>query len=361
MSNIKALGSFIIVVAIAVAVMSLGHLEPFRLLFGIIVPYGAIATFLVGVSYRVVRWSLSPVPFRTPTTCGQQKSLSWIKSSWLENPYCTSGVIFRMLLEILLFRSLFRNTKAELRHRTAGFQPALGHQDGGGANVGRQDGGGTVAGPRLIYGEKKFLWLGALAFHWSFLVIFLRHLRFFTEPVPHWVLLLDRVDSFFQIGAPLLYVTDVVILAALLYLLQRRLSDPQVRFISLPADYFALFLLLGVVISGIWMRYFTRVDIVAVKQLAIGLVTFSPIVPKEVGPLFFVHLFLLCSLAAYFPFSKLMHMGGVLLSPTRNLANNNRMKRYINPWNYPVKVHTYQEWEAEFHDKIAAAGLPLEK
>ena len=328
----KALGSFSIVVALAVAVFFLGRLEQFRLLLGVIVPYAAVATFLVGVSYRVVRWSLSPVPFRIPTTCGQQKSLPWIKASWLENPYRTTGVIFRMFLEILLFRSLFRNTKAELRQ-----------------------------GPRLIYGESKFLWLGALAFHWSFLFIFLRHLRFFTEPVPRWVLLLDRVDSFFQIGAPILYVTDVVIVVALLYLLQRRLADPQVRYISLLADYFALFLILGLALSGIWMRYFTRVDIVAIKQLAIGLVTFSPIVPKEVGPLFFVHLFLLSTLAAYFPFSKLMHMGGVFLSPTRNLANNNRMKRHVNPWDYPVKVHTYEEWETEFHDKIVAAGLPLDK
>ena len=328
----KALGSFSIVVILAVAVFFLAQLEQFRLLFGVIVPYAAVATFLVGVSYRVVRWSLSPVPFRIPTTCGQQKSLPWIKASWLESPYRTSGVIFRMLLEILLFRSLFRNTKAELRQ-----------------------------GPRLIYGESKFLWLGALAFHWSFLFIFLRHLRFFTEPVPHWVLLLDKVDSFFQIGAPILYVTDVVIVVTLLYLLRRRLVDPQVRYISLLADYFALFLILGLALSGIWMRYFTRVDIVAIKQLAIGLVTFSPIVPKEVGPLFFVHLILLSTLAAYIPFSKLMHLGGVFLSPTRNLANNNRMKRHVNPWDYPVKVHTYQEWEAEFHDKIVAAGLPLDK
>jgi len=237
-----------------------------------------------------------------------------------------------MGLEILFFRSLFRNTKAELRQ-----------------------------GPRLTYGESKFLWLGALAFHWSFLFVFLRHLRFFMEPVPRLVLALEKVDSFFQVGAPILYVTDVIIVAALLYLLLRRLADPQVRYISLLADYFALFLILGLAVSGIWMRYFTRVDIVAIKQLAVSLVTFSPIVPKEVGPLFFVHLFLLSTLAAYFPFSKLMHMGGVFLSPTRNLANNNRMKRHVNPWDYPVKVHTYEEWEAEFRDKIVAAGLPLDK
>jgi len=109
------------------------------------------------------------------------------------------------------------------------------------------------------------------------------------------------------------------------------------------------------------MRYWFKTDIVEVKQLALGLVAFHPIVLEGVGALFFMHLFLLSSLIAYFPFSKLMHMGGVFLSPTRNLANNNRSKRHVNPWNYPVKVHSYREWEEEFRDKIIASGLPLEK
>ncbi len=328
----KALSSLAIVVALAALAFFMGSVEQFRVVLGVIIPYLAIATFLAGISYKVIDWSRSPVPFRIPTSCGQQKSLSWIKASWLENPHSTLGVVGRMALEVLVFRSLFRNTKAELRE-----------------------------GPRLTYGERKFLWLGALAFHWSFLVIFVRHLRFFTEPVPRPVMVLDRLDSFFQVGIPLIYITDVTIVAALLYLLLRRLRDPQLRYISLIADYFALFLILGLVLSGIWMRYFARVDVVAVKQLAIGLVTFSPVVPKEITSLFLVHLFLLSTLLAYFPFSKLMHMGGIFLTPTRNLANNNRSKRHVNPWDYPVPVHTYQEWEAEFRDKIAAAGLPLEK
>jgi nitrate reductase gamma subunit len=160
---------------------------------------------------------------------------------------------------------------------------------------------------------------------------------------------------------PTLYVTDVVILAALLYLFGRRLWDPQLRYFSLLADYFALFLLLGLVISGVLMRYFVKVDLVTVKQLTLGLASFSPTVPQTVSPLFFVHLTLLSVLAAYFPFSKLMHMGGVFLSPTRNLANNSRMKRHVNPWNYPVKTHTYEEWEDEFREKMRAAGMPLER
>jgi nitrate reductase gamma subunit len=236
-----------------------------------------------------------------------------------------------MALEVLLFRSLFRNTHSELR-----------------------------AGPRLAYGEQKWLWLAALAFHWSFLMIFLRHLRFFMEPVPALVLKLQAADGFFHVVTPTLYVTDAMVLGALGYLLYRRLADPQVRYLSLASDYFPLLLLLGIVVAGGLMRYLTRTDVVAVKQLALGLVTAKPVVPEAAGPLFFVHLTLLSVLIAYFPFSKLVHMPGVFLSPTRNLANNNRMKRHINPWDYPVNVHTYKEWEEEYREKIVAARLPLD-
>jgi nitrate reductase gamma subunit len=324
-----ALGTVTLLAALAFVGGQIASLRP---LFGVILPGAALVTFLLGLTYRVVLWARSPVPFRITTTCGQEKSLPWIKAGWLESPYTTPGVVARMALEVGLFRSLFRNTKAELRE-----------------------------GPRLVFGEDKFLWLAALAFHWSFLVIFLRHLRFFMEPVPAFVNVLAAVDGFFQVGTPVLYVTDVIIVVALGYLLLRRLWNPQVRYVSLFFDYFALFLLLGLVLSGIFMRYFTRIDTVAAKQLAMSLVTFAPAIPKEVGPLLFVHVFLLSALVACFPFSKLMHMGGVFLSPTRNLANTNRMKRHVNPWNYPVKVHTYEEWEEEFRDKIKAAGLPLER
>ncbi len=301
-------------------------------LFGIILPYAAIAVFLVGLVCRIFQWANAPVPYRITTTCGQQKTLPWIKSSRLDNPSSGLGTVIRMALEILLFRSLFRNTKAEIKD-----------------------------GPRLVFSESKFLWLAALAFHWTFLFILLRHLRFFLEPVPGFVLIAQELDGFFQIGTPILYMTDLIIVAALAFLLVRRLTDTQIRYISLFADYFALFLLLGLALSGIFLRYFIKTDISKIKELAMGLVTFSPTVPAGLSPIFFMHIFLLSILVAYFPFSKLMHMGGVFLSPTRNLANNNRMKRHINPWNYPVKVHTYEEWEDEFRDKIKAAGLPLDK
>jgi nitrate reductase gamma subunit len=301
-------------------------------LFGVYIPYAAFAIFVVGIVGRIVQWARIPVPFRIPTTCGQGKSLPWIKADNLESPYNIWGLIGRMALEVFLFRSLFRNTKAQLWD-----------------------------GPKVTYISAKWLWLAGILFHYSFLTIVVRHLRFFVEPVPGFVEMLSSVDGFFQILVPTLFLSDLAFLAAVTYLFLRRVALPQLRYISLPADYFPLFLILGIGISGILMRNVWKVDLLSVKQLALGLVTFHPVVPAGVGSIFFLHLFLVSVLLAYFPFSKLMHAGGVFLSPTRNMMNNNRMERYVNPWNYPVKTHTYQEYENDFREKMKEAGIPVEK
>ena len=300
-------------------------------ILGVALPYTAIAIFLAGVVWRVLEWSRAAVPFRIPTTCGQQKSLPWIRSSWLECPHTGFGAAARVASEVLLFRSLFRNHAPERN------------------------------GFRLVYGDAKLLWLGALAFHWSSLVVVLRHLRLFLNPVPKAVLALQSLDGFLQVGIPVIYVSDAVLVAALVYLAGRRLVNAQMRYLSLAADHLALGLLLAIAGSGILMRYAGRVDVAAVKQYAMGLVTFAPVLPREGGALFYTHVALVSVLLAWFPFSKLMHMGGVFLSPTRNLANNSRMKRHINPWNPTVAVHSYQEWEDEFRVKMVDAGLPVEK
>lgn len=296
-----------------------------------VIPYVAGAALLAGICWRVSLWALSPVPFRIPTTCGQQKSLPWIKPALLDNPSSGIGAVGRMSLEILLFRSLFRNNRAELD------------------------------GQRYVFGDSKLLWLGGLLFHLSLLVVLIRHARFFLEHVPLPVMLLARLDGFFQVFSPVLYLSNVVIMVALFYLLLRRFSDPRLRYISQFSDYFAPLLLLSIALCGMLMRYVARVDVVAVKQLTLGLVTFHPAVPEGINAIVLVHILFVSALAVYFPFSNLMHMGGVFLSPTRNLANNSRMKRHINPWDYPVKTHSYEEWQEEFHDKMKMAGIPLDE
>ncbi len=324
--SLAAVVALVLAVFLGVKAAGLSHF------FGVTIPYIALFAFLVGVVYRILVWGRVPVPFRIATTAGQQKSLPWIKQNKLDNPTDKKSVIGRMLLEVLLFRSLFRNTKFEFEN-----------------------------GPKIYYQWEKWLWLAGLAFHYTFFVILIRHLRFFTTPVPFFVEAIERADGFLQVGLPGIYITDLVFIAAVTYLFVRRVIIPQVRYISLPADYFPLFLIFAIGATGILTRYFTKVDIVKVKQLAMGLITFHPVVPEGIGVIFFIHLFLVCTLFAYFPFSKLMHAGGVLMSPTRNQPNDSRIVRHINPWNYPVKVHTYAEYEDHFREKMIEAGLPVEK
>lgn len=330
--NVKyifSLLSVIVLILIAYVGVEAAGLQVF---FGIIIPYVAVLIFIGGFIYRVMGWASSPVPFRIPSTCGQQKTLPWFKQNKIDNPFTTGGVIIRMMLEILCFRSLFRNTRMALNE-----------------------------GPKISYVWEKWLWLAALAFHYSFLTVLIRHLRFFLEPVPVCLQWLEYIDGFFQVGLPGLFMSGAVLLAAVTFLFLRRIYLPQMRYISLAADFFPLFLIISIAITGILMRYFTKVDVVGIKELAMGLASFHPVIPEGIGAIFYIHLFLVSILFIYFPFSKLMHMGGVFMSPTRNLPNNTRAKMHINPWNYPVKVHTYNEYEDEFREKMKEAGLPLEK
>jgi len=323
--------SIIAVLILALLAIGIAMSQSLAYVLIVIAPYVVFVIFLAGFAFRLIKWGSAPVPFRIPTTCGQEKSLPWIKTNPLENPAGYWGVIGRMAQEIFLFRSLFRNTHMEII-------------DG-----------------RPVYGSAKWLWFFGLMFHWSLLIIVLRHLRFFIEPISTLIGALSAVDGFFEIGIPALYLSDAALLMGLSFLFLRRVIVSQVRYISLFTDYFSLLLIAGVVCTGLLMRHFFPADLNAVKTLAMGWVTFSPVVPKASSTVFYMHLCFVFVLLVWFPASKLMHAGGIFLSPTRNLANNNRMSRHLNPWNAEVLVHTYEEYEEEFRDKMKAAGLPVEK
>jgi nitrate reductase gamma subunit len=325
--------SLVTVVALAAVALLAVEVGDLRFVVGVVAPGVAFAVFLGGILYRVVRWARAPVPFRIPTTIGQEKTLPWIRSAKLDNPSGAFGVWGRMALEVLFFRSLFRNHKVEV----------------------------VADREKVNYVDSKYLWAAAMAFHWSMLIIILRHFRFFIEPVPRWVLAIQSVDGFLQVGVPVFYVTSIVFLAALAYLLARRFVDPKVRYISQASDYFALYLLLAVGITGFLMRHVEKVDVSQVKAAVAGWTSLQPVVPTGVGIMYFLHVFMVSALLVYLPFSKLLHMPGVFLSPTRNLANNNRARRHVNPWNPPIVGHTYAQWEEEFRDKLVAAGYSLDK
>ena len=287
---------------------------------------------LVAFAWKVARWMRAPVPFRIPLTVGQQRSLTSIPHSRTGSPHSFLEVMLRVLLDVLLLRPLFRTTPTA---------PSVGRG--------------------LAHGMDRSLWLMAAAFHGSLAVILLRHLRLFLEPVPSFVTFLERLDVGTEMVLPKVHATSVVLLLALLFLVGRRFVLKRVRYISLAADYFPLFLLLGIATTGFLMRHVTRTDVGAVKQLTTSLASFTLVLPSQADTLLLVHLFLVGVLLVYFPLSKLMHMPGALMSPTLTMANVNRERRHINVRNPRVEVLHYADYEATFRERMIEAGLPVEE
>lgn len=182
--------------------------------------------------------------------------------------------------------------------------------------------------PSLIKADMP-LWAAGWTFHMLLWMVLLRHLRYFLYPVPGWVEGIQTAGLYAGYLIP-------IPLAALLI---RRLATERNLYISILGDYFSLFLLLGISVSGFLLGVFFRTYIVDVKALALGLVHFNP-VQVEVHWLFALHFLLVLVLLIYFPFSKLMHAGGLFLSPTRNQRADFE-KRFVNPWDhdYPASYN----------------------
>ena len=238
-----------------------------------------ILLFVGGLTYRIYIYAKTPMPLKIP----------------INTPPTMPGVIGNMIIEVTLFRKVFKTN--------------------------------------------LLLWFGAWVFHVALLLVLVRHLRYFFYPVPGWVM------SFYTIGIWAGY----FMLGALLLLLARRVLAERTAYISLPIDYYILFLLIGIALSGLWMNYHERIYLVDVKAFILGLFSFS-INSPDMHPILIVHLLLVFALFAYFPFSKLLHAPGLFFSPTMFQRNDIEKRRKVNPWDYDVPSEPYYTLE-NFEEK----------
>ncbi|MDH5547528.1 MAG: respiratory nitrate reductase subunit gamma [Gammaproteobacteria bacterium] len=224
--------------------------------------YLATAVFILGVLYRISVYARTPAPLKIPT---------------MPAPMTRSGVVVRLIKEVTIFHSLFRSN--------------------------------------------KWIWLFGWLFHVGMLIVVLRHLRYFQEPVWWWVEMIQWIGVY----------AGFAMLAGLLALWARRVVVERIRYISGPSDHLMLALLVAIALSGLAMKYVTHTDIVAVKSFMLGLMVFE-IQPIPSDPILYVHLLLVATLLLVFPISKLLHAPGVFFSPSRNQVDNSREKRHIAPW-----------------------------
>ena len=233
--------------------------------------YLATAILVGGLAFRGWEYATIPAPLKIPTTPA---------------PRTRSGVVLRLGRELVLFESLFK--------------------------------------------ANKWTWVFGWVFHAALLVVLLRHLRYFIQPVWEWVVLIQPFGVY----------AGFAMMAGLLGLWARRLLVPRVRYISAPSDHLMLALVLGIALSGLLMKFVDHTDVVAVKSFFLGLIYFDW-QPMPPNPLLLVHLGLVAALMIIFPYSKLLHAPGLFFSPTRNQVDNPRERRHLAHW--PAIVDGAQE------------------
>ncbi len=224
--------------------------------------YLATLSLIGGLGIRIYQFASTPAPLKIPTPSAAKTR---------------RGVAFRMFREVAFFETLFKSN--------------------------------------------KWIWFFGILFHAGLLLVVLRHLRYFTQPVWFWVELIQPFGIY----------AGFAMLIGLTGLLLRRMILTAIRYISAPSDYLMLILLITIGASGYSMKFGAHTDIVAVKQFFLGLMVFDwqPI-PADLPLL--VHLLLVAILMIIFPFSKLLHAPGIFFSPTLNQVDNAREKRHIVAW-----------------------------
>jgi nitrate reductase gamma subunit len=174
---------------------------------------------------------------------------------------------------------------------------------------------------RSLFRSNKWIWLFGWTFHVALLLVLLRHLRYFTEPVWIWVALIQPFGKY----------AGFAMLVGLAGLWARRVLVDRIRYISSPSDHLMLALLAAIAASGLAMKYLAHTDIVSLKAFFLGLMRFDW-QPLPADPVLLLHLTLVAALMIVFPVSKLLHAPGVFFSPSLNQVDDARERRHVAGW-----------------------------
>ena len=222
---------------------------------GHIFPYAALVVFVMGMTWRTAGWLRRPVPFPLAL-----------------DPF-PAGAATRVAVlakELLLFSSLLK-------------------------------------------GDRR-LWLLAGLMHASLAAIVLGHVVGISSLGQQFTILGASPESSTAMSKTLGVLVGLLFVASVFALLRRRRTVSEVRRLSAAADYFDLTLLLAIAATGLLMRLApVDFDLAAVRAYIGSVLVLRPTdIPDQ--SLFIVHFVLVGVLLVYFPFSKLVHVTGGVVS-----------------------------------------------
>ena len=130
--------------------------------------YLATIALVAGLAFKIYDYSRTPAPLVIPTTPA---------------PTTQAGVVYRMAKEVVVFESLFK--------------------------------------------PNKWIWVFGWLFHFGMLLVLVRHLRYFVNPIPDWLVFIQPFSKY----------ASFMMVIGLAGLLARRFLVDRVRYISTPSDF----------------------------------------------------------------------------------------------------------------------------
>jgi nitrate reductase gamma subunit len=179
---------------------------------------------------------------------------------------------------------------------------------------------------RSLFKGNRWTWLAGYAMHILLAITIVRH-GLVLIGIPRG----ENDLSFSHLGPMLGPVVQLywdwtfragpLFIGALFAVLIRRFWVDRTRYISTPADYLHLVLLIVIAVTGVLMKYVFHPDVEAIHDFLFGLALFHFVSAPDAWSFLF-HFGMVMVLLMVFPFSKLMHMGGVFLGPMRNTPDD---------------------------------------
>jgi nitrate reductase gamma subunit len=219
-----------------------------------IITYLAVLTFVSGLIYQIVKWGKAGMPFHLtlfPAPAGHGRAVG------------------KVLLDSFLFRSLWKRNME--------------------------------------------VWISGWLFHLFLAILLIGHIMGISTAGLEFAGLGLTDQASVNLSEILGLISGAALLAAVLYLLLRRLVFPNLRLISSLEDYTVLVWLLTIIASGMVMRFSGGLDLTAAANFLNGLAAFRPVAPPD-NPWFITHFVLVMVFLIYFPFSKLVHSCGIFMN-----------------------------------------------
>jgi nitrate reductase gamma subunit len=226
-------------------------MSTYAFIIGVVLPYLVVPVFVIGMAYRFRTWFKTPQPGKMTL-------------------FPPADSTFRgVLAETLLFPSLFRGD--------------------------------------------KILWVFSWLFHVTLALVFIGHIRVFTDLIDQVLLSMgmtpEGIDAMSHYSGGF---AGIILLATGLLLFFRRLTISRVREISSIPDFLAPLMLVAIIATGDLIRFAGHFDLNETRIWAASLLAFSPVVPQN--GMFLLHLTLAQLLIIFVPFSKILHFGGIFFT-----------------------------------------------